>query len=574
VSNMRRRKARTILTCITLILLTFIVLSFTSVVTGIRYNVVPAPGEPRYNGVMLRSAMWDPLEESSFRLLNDEFGATRSIAPRAWYFGTSMGEQTFLTLTRGDKRFDARAAMGLSWREPDITGVHQALIRGRWFRPSDVYATILTKEGADALGVSDETVDAGTARIRYAGNDYAVVGLIDNDTFKAIKDLDQEPLTPVDFILMQRQNAAGGGRGDSGGDAGFKEYTHLEPSTVFIVPYQTLMVQGGKVRSVAIYLVSAGQVTQTRLDLMPRLGLNLYAGENGQTYRYSAIGGTSIAGAAWIAVPVLIAALIVLNTMLGAVFERQKEIHIFSSIGLAPNHVAMLFMAESLVYAILGAMAGYVLGQGMARVIVWLNIFQGLNLNFSSLSAVFSTALVMAVVMLSTLYPAKKAGEVATPAIERTWRTPEPVGDRWEIPLPFMVTGDQAVGLNSFLGEWFQAYEEYSIGDFVTQNVETSETKRDDGLTTYQIRLTAWLAPFDLGVSQIVELNTTPTDMEDVFELRLVIHRLSGDISNWKRVNRRFLNTLRKQFLIWRTLRADERERYLVPGGEALASAE
>ena len=27
-------------------------------------------------------------------------------------------------------------------------------------------------------------------------------------------------------------------------------------------------------------------------------------------------------------------------------------------------------------------------------------------------------------------------------------------------------------------------------------------------------------------------------------------------------INRRFLNTMRKQFLIWRTLRAEERERY------------
>lgn len=577
VSNMRRRKARTVLTCTTLVLLTFIVLSFTSVVTGIRYNVVPAQGEPRYNGVMLRSAMWEALEESGFRLLNDEFGATKPVAPRAWYFGTQMGEQTFLTLTRGDKRFDARAALGLSPREPEITGVQQALIRGRWFRPSDVYSTILTKDSADQLGITEDSVDAGTARLRYAGNDYNVVGLIDNDTFKAIKDLDQEPLTPVDFILMQRQNAAGGGKGDSGGgDAGFKEYTHLEPSTVFIMPYQTLMTQGGEVRSVAINLVSAGQVKQTRLDLMPRLGLNLYAGDQdkGQTFRYSAIGGTSVGGIAMIAVPILIAALIVLNTMLGAVFERQKEIHIFSSIGLAPNHVAMLFMAESVVYAILGAMAGYMLGQGMALIIVKLDIFHGLNLNFSSLSAVMSTALVMAVVLLSTVYPAKKAGEVATPAIERTWRTPEPVGDRWEVPLPFMVTGDQAVGLNGFLGEWFKAYEEYSIGDFVTQNVETSEFLTPAGATAYKIKTTAWLAPFDLGVSQVVELNTTPTDMEDVFELRMVIHRLSGDISNWKRVNRRFLNTLRKQFLIWRTLKADERERYLTPSEEPVVSAE
>ena len=69
----------------------------------------------------------------------------------------------------------------------------------------------------------------------------------------------------------------------------------------------------------------------------------------------------------------------------------------------------MLFMAESLVYAILGAMAGYVLGQGTAKLIVYMNWLPGLNLNFSSVSAVFSTVLVMAVVLLSTLYPARKA---------------------------------------------------------------------------------------------------------------------------------------------------------------------
>jgi len=58
ISNMRRRKARSVLTCATLVLLTFIVLSFTSVVQGMRFNVVPSPGAPRYNGIMLRTAMW------------------------------------------------------------------------------------------------------------------------------------------------------------------------------------------------------------------------------------------------------------------------------------------------------------------------------------------------------------------------------------------------------------------------------------------------------------------------------------------------------------------------------------
>jgi ABC-type antimicrobial peptide transport system permease subunit len=561
ISNMRRRKARTFLTCTTLVLLTFIVLSFTSVVQGMRFNVVPSPGAPRYNGIMLRTAMWDTLEESAYRLLNDEFGEQHPVAPRAWFYGTQPGEQTFLTLSRGDKTFNARAMVGLTPQETQVSEPQKSLLAGRWFEPGDVYAAVLPKEVADGLGISLDSVKNHGASFRYAGSDFQVIGVIDNDQFKAIKDLDQEPLTPVDFILMQRQNQQGGGGAAGGADQGFREYTHLEPNTIAILPYQTLMNMGGEVRSIAINFLSQQEVDKIRKDLMPRLGLNLYAGQNGKTYRYSSIGSTSIAGTGTLFVPILIAALIVLNTMLGSVFERQKEIGIFSAIGLAPNHVAMLFMAESLVYAVIGAIAGYVLGQGTAKILIAFNLLQGLNLNFSSVSAVFATGLVMGVVLLSTIYPARKASEVATPAIERSWRTPDPVGDNWQIPLPFAVTGDQATGLNGFLSEWFKAYEEYSIGDFVTQNVETSEEETERG-KAYQIRLQAWLAPFDLGVSQQVVLDTLPTDMEDVYEIQITIHRMSGDISNWKRVNRRFLNTLRKQFLIWRTLGQEERGRY------------
>jgi len=60
-----------------------------------------------------------------------------------------------------------------------------------------------------------------------------------------------------------------------------------------------------------------------------------------------------------------------------------------------------------------------------------------------------------------------------------------------------------------------------------------------------------------------------------VFEIMLHLERVSGDVSSWRRVNRRFLNTLRKQFLIWRTLRAEERDRYLgaAPPTGAVAEA-
>ena len=137
--------------------------------------------------------------------------------------------------------------------------------------------------------------------------------------------------------------------------------------------------------------------------------------------------------------------------------------------------------------------------------------------------------------------------------------------------MPFAVTGEQAVALNAFMSEWFAAYEEYSIGDFVTQDVVVEEKPTANG-TEYVVRFMTWLAPFDLGVSQRVELHTVPTTMEDVFEIKLRLARESGDVSSWKRVNRRFLNTLRKQFLIWRTLSTEDRERYMVAADQAAAS--
>ena len=71
--------------------------------------------------------MWDPLQEPAYRLLADEYGRNYSVAPRAWFFGTQMGEQSFLTLHRADKQYEAKAMVGLSPEEAKLTHPHEAL---------------------------------------------------------------------------------------------------------------------------------------------------------------------------------------------------------------------------------------------------------------------------------------------------------------------------------------------------------------------------------------------------------------------------------------------------------------
>ncbi len=570
ISNMRRRKERTLLTCLTLVLLTFTVLSFTSIVNTIRYNDVAAPGTALYNGLLLRLPTWDSLQQPAYRLLSDEYGSRFPVAPRAWFFGTQQGQQSFLHLTRAHFATDVKGVSGLTPQEAQVTGFDKALKSGRWFNRTDTYSAIIPQAVATSLQVTP--ADVGKVTINFSGVPYLVIGIVDAAKITSLKDLDNEALTPVDYQAQQNQGGGAGGTGGAGGAGGqgFQQYLHLDPDTVLYVPYNTLINMGGDLRSVAINMGSAATTATELKSLMPRLDLNLYAGENGANHRFSAIGATSSQGLINIIIPILIAALIVLNTMLGSVFERVKEIAIFSSIGLSPSNIAMLFIAEALVYGIIGAVSGYLIGQLLAKVISYFHILPGLYLNFSSTSAELAIGLVIAVVLLSTIFPARKASEVATPAVDRTWKVPEPDGDTWKITLPFAVAGAQATGINQFLAEWFRAYEEQSVGDFLTQDIQTS-TEIVDGVTGYRLSGRIWLAPFDLGVSQMISLDTTPTDLEDVYEVHLTLTRISGDVSNWKRVNRRFLNVVRKQFLIWRTLTETQRERYLEIAGTPVA---
>jgi len=349
-----------------------------------------------------------------------------------------------------------------------------------------------------------------------------------------------------------------------------REYIHLTPDSVLFVPYDFVTNVGGTLRSVAIGIPEPKAVLGNLENLMSRIELNLYAGVGESTYLCSAVGATGFRGASDVLIPILIAALIVLNTMLGSVYERVNEIHIYSSLGLAPTHIAALFVAEASVYAVMGGVAGYLVGQVAAKVLLSTGALGGLYLNYSSLAAVGSTVIIMITVLLSVIYPARRASDIAMPGIERHWMLPEPEDDAIRMDLPFTVTGDQALGVNVFLQEYLAAHADYSLGHFSTADIELGTDKWEYG-EGYKLGVMVWLAPYDLGVSERLSLETVPTEDEEVFQIRVVIRRESGDEASWIRVTRNFINMLRKQYLLWRTFPAPQKGDYGARGRRMLA---
>ena len=77
---------------------------------------------------------------------------------------------------------------------------------------------------AEFLGISQDDFEPGKYAVNVTGDEYKVVGIIDGGGFYESRDLDNEPLTPVDFIEMQqRQGAEEQGGDDEADDAQAEE---------------------------------------------------------------------------------------------------------------------------------------------------------------------------------------------------------------------------------------------------------------------------------------------------------------------------------------------------------------
>jgi hypothetical protein len=270
---------------------------------------------------------------------------------------------------------------------------------------------------------------------------------------------------------------------------------------------------------------------------------------------------TQISGVFAIAIPLLLGGLIIFGTLLGSITDREKEIYTFSALGLGPAHVGMLFFAEAGVYAVVGGMGGQLIAQIVARVASVMarhGIIEPISLNFSSTNSLFAIGVVMALVLVSSLYPAYRASKSANPGLAREWSMPDPVDGVIRLTFPFTVSAYDITGVVSFLAEHFRSFDDAGFGKFATTHASIER----DAEGRLLLKASLALAPFDLGVTEELTLQACPSEIEGIDEVRVTLRRLSGAERDWIRGTRVFLKELRSQFLVWRTLSAEKIEAY------------
>jgi ABC-type lipoprotein release transport system permease subunit len=577
IANMRKRKFRTFLTSITIVLITFAVLCFTSSSRYLDTSTLPTGVSSQYSGLMLRQRGFRPMTSQMLMnvtaaledLYRKQKRTDHPLIVEHWWNINPLDPQDQIHIVFSKTAQVAVPAMlGLSPGESQLSDIETVIGPDKFKQlDDDPHAAIiyLSDTIADQLGVHEkDVVDVG-------GIDLTVAGIFDGDAFdQKVTMLSGEGLAPLKYV---RDALDAGGKklqdtgaddltldSSNGGEELNNNYEHLPASQFAIVPaWISKLLPGARLTSIGVKLapdVESGndKVKTVADDLSRRFSVALYAGEKSGVQLVVASNLASVSGAGQVAIPLAIAGLIIFNTMMGSIAERRREIHVYTSLGLAPVHVGALFVAEAMTYGLIGTVFGYVIGQGFGTLLLKLGWLGNVTLNYSGTSAMLTMGLILLIVLLSALVPARLASKIAAPSIERSWKVPLPKGDEITAVLPFTINKTAAEGVLAYLADFFDAHQEGSIGKFSAAAVDAFSIPDEHGLMSRGLKTTIWLTPFDLGVRQHLMLLVHPGQFPDIYEVQVVLSRLSGDDHSWYRMNRSFLTELRRQFLQWRSL--------------------
>ncbi len=594
LNNMHRRKVRTGLTCGTLVLITFAMICFTSIQSDLVDSEV-ALGKAHYQGLLVKNEDLAPISNSEVFALGTRFGHKYNMVSRRVIAGAVEQRDPLvpdLRIENGQKGAMTVDAV-LIWHQRDPLARQLRFVTERgWFDAQtaetlkkdevDVKPIIIAQGMAERLMITPQQVDRERVVVDINGLQYWIYSICQSDSLKAATDVDGRDPLPWDVTAMK--------------DFRFDNNRNLvlDEPFVRVLPDDLIVAldvgdlkagRGINARTVSVVVELADKDAGEPLAFKParqeidtyleQSGRQTYYGLDGVAYRGLITRQSSFSGLLDLIIPLIIAALTVLNTIKGSVYERRDEIFVYNAVGIAPRYVFFMFFAEAFVYAVVGSVAGYLLSQGTGRILTELDLTGGLNMTFTSTSTIYASLAIMVAVFASTLFPALSAVEIAAPAEESGWDLPEPEGDTLTIRLPFTFDKADRLAVLQFFYQFFEDHGEGSSGAFYCADLAMGLSDQRDELAdgAYIPELTAmiWLKPFDLGVSQKLSI-AMPTDSETgEFIALLTLTRLSGTRESWVRLNHAFLKRVRKHFLHWRAVGPDQRHEMFTHAKQRLA---
>ncbi|MCJ8331341.1 MAG: hypothetical protein HRT89_23525, partial [Lentisphaeria bacterium] len=348
IAGMRNRPLKTFLISLTIVLLTFTILAFSSFTN--KLGVVDTY-LGKGNGVnrieALRQSYLD-FPEEIIDMISELYGDDYEIAYRSSVFSSPLGgkvQREFSVFNfKNQKQISIKGILGFSDVEYKKDSRLQKLL------PE------LKKEinGHPVLYFADSIIKdlelvAGD-KLNLNGTTFIVGGTFSTALLQNMNYIDNSAILVPDFQATMAQLGGNINNAEALSDLDPSMFVWADPGLTAITATQTLLKHDGFINNITLYPKSDSQDIE-------KDGFNLAQLINEPVFTKNSLGAkkffftTELTGAGFsqVLVPLLLGALIIFSSLMGSIVDREREIFTYSALGLDPPDVAMLFFAESAV---------------------------------------------------------------------------------------------------------------------------------------------------------------------------------------------------------------------------------
>jgi len=478
--SLRRRRIRSVLTFVSVMVFVSSFIALTSFSSGFGLTFSQVSGSPGPStGALIRAPKpsviikpelytFSPLDNTSVGYFATQ-PETSFVAPKY----ENLPRPTPLDYLGGAPIFGVIGIVPSI--EAKILPWNETIVEGGFLSDSDDNGVLISaslKERLNTMVGANLTLNNWKLRLK-------VVGVFDDKKLEGIKDLDGQSLLSQKMIVIAVIEHPDGSRELIFG------LTSCSTDETVVVTWKTAL----KLESSGVYI--------SRLDIVLNEGMNLkeYVREialnkgfrawasTGDGIYLAELGSYFEGKGLPVIVPWGIVVLSVVVTMLNSLYERRKEIFIYSAIGMSPSHITGLFLAEVTVIGVIGGGIGYLLGLGWYKAISSLSLAIQVKQKVSALWVLAAIAVSLAAVLVGGLV-AIKGSVVITPSLMRRWRVEKGAVKAMglqELTLPIKVSGAEAEEFIKYMVKGLESHRDDI--DFVTDWIrerteEEKETKR------------------------------------------------------------------------------------------------
>jgi hypothetical protein len=403
--SIKRRRLRFTLTLVSITVLVMSFVSLTSFSEG--YGLIVNRVSNRAyiaDGVLLRASGYTETEPTE---ISEKELASGWLERQPESLSVSAKAESY-PLKRSLASIAGHPIWGILGFEPTaevaLAGVENVLLEGS-----------LPSEGG--IAISEELRGALGAEIgdtiTFNWKDYTLEGVFDDEAVFSLRELEGSSYLPGKWVNI-----------DPSGDVPQYVLEPCEPSEVVVLHIsKALMMPLTGITRITVTVSMDVDVDVFAERLALERGYWAFSG-SADGVLFSRLGSYLEGKGLPLLVPWVIVVLNVVITMLNSMYERRKEIHILSSVGINPAQIAAIFVAEAIIIGLTAGGAGYLLGLGIYKGMALLSLTLEVRQKISAFWSLASIGIAMTAVLMGA-FAALRSSVVITPSLMRRWRIEE-----------------------------------------------------------------------------------------------------------------------------------------------------